>query len=83
MFGSPAFPVPRNRSVDNLTEKIARSESTDSSGVGFAEVMSGFIHVGEDVGDFKHATELARSRSECARFFLSVKSWDISECECP
>jgi hypothetical protein len=82
MFGSPAFPIPTDKSVDSLTDKIVRSESTDSSGVGFAEVMSGFIHAGEDLGDFEHAAELARSRSESARFFLSVKSWDISECEC-
>lgn len=82
MFGSPAFPLPRDKSIHTLTDKIARSDSNGSPGVGFAEAMIGFIHVGDDIDDFDKATQLARSRGESARFFLSMKSWDISEREC-
>lgn len=39
------------------------------------------IHAGRDVKDFDIAASLARSRCESARFFLTVKSWDIDECK--
>lgn len=81
MFGSPAFPFPRDTSMSTLMEKITKSNSNGNPGVEFAEVMTGFIHVGDDVHDFDVATNLARSRGESARVFLNVKSWDTSERE--
>lgn len=64
------------------TEKlieVARDDQT--SGIGFTEVMSGFIHIGDDVEDFELATKIARSECEAARFFLSVKSWNTEDRE--
>jgi hypothetical protein len=60
---------------------MTKASDNGNSGVSFSEVMAGSIHAGPDVGDFKVATDLGRSRCESARFFLSVKSWDITECE--
>lgn len=64
------------------TEKLlAASRDDKSSGIGFSEIMSGFIHIGDDVEDFEIATKMARSECETARFFLSVKSWNTEDCK--
>lgn len=81
MFGSPKFRLPRDDGIEKLSNTIAQTQDNRTSGVGFSEVMAGFIHAGRDVGDFDIATKLARSQCESARFFLSVKSWDTSERE--
>ncbi|POR32224.1 Glucose-methanol-choline oxidoreductase [Tolypocladium paradoxum] len=81
MFGSPAFPLPGDAGIQTLTDTISKAKENGYAGVGFSEVMSGFIHAGRDVGDFETAANLARSRCESARFFLSVKSWDTAECK--
>ena len=60
---------------------IAKAKDDQTSGIGFTEVMSGFIHIGDDVRDFELATKIARSECEAARFFLSVKSWNTEDCE--
>ena len=60
---------------------VAIAKDDQTSGIGFTEVMSGFIHIGDDVGDFELATKIARSECEAARFFLSVKSWNTEDCE--
>jgi hypothetical protein len=64
-----------------LSSTISRSKKEETSGTGFSEVMSGFVYTGSDVEDFRVATDLARSRCETARFFLTVNSYDISERE--
>jgi hypothetical protein len=81
MFGKPRFPLPIDESINLLEEAIEKSIENKIPGVGFSEVMTGFIHVGRDVTDFEIATKLARSCCESARFFLTVKSWDTAECE--
>jgi hypothetical protein len=81
LYGSPAFPLPTEPDIEKLASRITNARENGHSGVGFSEVMSGFIHAGQDVGDFEVATKIARSHCESARFFLSVKSWDTSECE--
>jgi hypothetical protein len=59
---------------------IAKAKDDKISGIGFTEVMSGFIHIGDDdVGDFELATRIAESNCEAARFFLSVKSWNTED----
>ncbi|KAL6876266.1 hypothetical protein HDV57DRAFT_522849 [Trichoderma longibrachiatum] len=79
LYGSPAFPLPKEQDIEKLASRISNARANGHSGVGFSEVMSGFIHAGQDVGDFEIATKIARSQCESARFFLSVKSWDTSE----
>jgi hypothetical protein len=81
LFGTPAYSFDRDASTVNLAASIALAKENGTAGVGFAEVMTGFIHAGGDITDFDVATKYARSRAESARFFLSVKSWNTSECK--
>jgi hypothetical protein len=60
---------------------ILDAADNQTSGIGFSEVMSGFIHIGEDIEDFDIATKIAQSGCEAARFFLSVKSWNTKDCK--
>ena len=67
---------------------IAEAKDDLTSGIGFTEVMSGFIHVGDavknfgrNIPDFEIATKIGRSNCEAARFFLSVKSWNTDDCK--
>lgn len=79
MFGCPKFPLPRDEGIERVANIIAKATDNKSAGLGFSELMSGFIHVGHDVVDFNDAANLARSRSESARFFLTLMSWDTTE----
>lgn len=67
--------------MEGLSNVIRRAASTQTPGVEFSEVMSGYIHAGPDLLDFEIAERIGRSRCEAARFFLTVKSWDIAECK--
>lgn len=62
---------------------VERTRAAKSSGFGFSEVMSGYIHVGEGIEgdkpeDFQTAAKTAKGLCEQARFFLSVKAWDTN-----
>lgn len=81
MFGSPAYPLPRDDLATTLANTMLESESNKNQTLGFSEVMSGFIHAGPDIGNFEAATKLAQSRCEAARVFLDVKSWDVTKSE--
>ena len=71
-----------NGAGTEATEKLIDVAKDDrTSGIGFTEVMSGFIHIGDDIEDFDLATKIARSECEAARFFLSVKSFDTEDCK--
>ena len=43
--------------------------------------MSGFVHIGDDLGDYESATAEARSICESACFFLSIQTWDTENSE--
>ncbi|KAK4121687.1 FAD/NAD(P)-binding domain-containing protein [Parathielavia appendiculata] len=83
LFDSPKYPVTTNehedQGIDRLANVIAKAKDSAKAGVEFTEVMSGFIHAGGEVEDFEDAAKKARSYGEAARFFLTVKSWDVSE----
>lgn len=81
MFGKPAFPMNGTPRSIELTQKIEMAVQRGSAGIGFSEIMAGFIHSGPDVGDFRASTELARRNCETARFFLTARSWDTQECK--
>ena len=81
LFGKPGFPVLDNTDLKATEEMISDAVDNQTSGIGFTEVMSGFIHIGDDVEDFEIATKIARSGCEAARFFLSVKSWNTKNCK--
>ncbi|KAH8597036.1 glucose-methanol-choline oxidoreductase-like protein [Bisporella sp. PMI_857] len=77
----------RPRRVDTLriataSELVATTKSEKASSFGFTEVMSGYIHYGDGVqgdkvADYETAAKTARGLCEQARFFLSVKAWDV------
>ncbi|PVH69060.1 FAD/NAD(P)-binding domain-containing protein [Cadophora sp. DSE1049] len=79
LFGKPGFPALHDTNLKATEKLIAEAKDDQASGIGFTEVMSGFIHIGDDVEDFNLATKIARSGCEAAKFFLSVKSWDIGD----
>jgi hypothetical protein len=81
LYGKPRFPVVDNAGLETTEKLIDVAKDDQTSGIGFTEVMSGFIHIGDDVKDFDLATKIARSECEAARFFLSVKSWDTEDCK--
>lgn len=81
MFGSPAHLLPRDTTLEKVANSITRAAENDTSGISFSEIMAGYIHAGADVDDFDVAARVARGRCESGRFFLSVKSWDATECE--
>ncbi|KAH8683558.1 hypothetical protein BGZ61DRAFT_358000 [Ilyonectria robusta] len=76
-FDEPQFPLERDLSIEAVEETIAQASDRQSAGIGFTEIMAGYIHTGENIEDFEIATRAAKGRCESARFFLSVKTWDI------
>lgn len=71
-------------SIKGASHVISKADATHASGFGFTEVMSGYIHHGEDGMNMDtHATyELgyrsAKSLCESARFFLSVQAFNTT-----
>ncbi|GAB1314406.1 Cholesterol oxidase [Madurella fahalii] len=60
---------------------IRNARELKASGIGFTEVMSGFIHYDRDLTEdnqetYELAHRVAKSLCESARFFLSVQSFD-------
>lgn len=60
---------------------MLRATETNAISLSFSEVMTGFIHTGHDIKDFETAANLARSRCESARLFLTINSWDTTDSE--
>jgi hypothetical protein len=79
LFGKPAHLYPHKSSVKAVEDLIDLSNTSQTSGVGFTEVMSGYINIGDNVKDFTIATKIAKGRCGAARFFLSVKSWNTHD----
>ena len=83
LFGNPAYPYPFPRKAGafdafKATQRlIDDAEAAESEGFEFSEVMSGYIHIGNDIDDFECARRAARGACEAARFFLSMHTWDI------
>ncbi|KAL2163083.1 hypothetical protein VTH06DRAFT_6919 [Thermothelomyces fergusii] len=99
LLGEPQH-APRHSQSDHKREQIQMLEEQESlamadrvirsareisaAGIGFTEVMSGFIHHDENLtADERETYELAyrvaKSRCESARFFLSVQAFDTRE----
>lgn len=70
------------RSISSARMVIKTAERLNDAGIGFTEVMSGFIHYGKWKQDasgletYELAERIAESRCESARFFLSVQSFN-------
>ena len=67
--------------IEAATEEVESTEAAEASGIGFSEVMTGYIHCGDgiegdQIEDFETAANTAQGLCEQARFFLSVKAWD-------
>ncbi|KZV89714.1 FAD/NAD(P)-binding domain-containing protein [Exidia glandulosa HHB12029] len=74
LFGSPQFPV---QPKDDVTEAaLIRARKTGQVGIGFTEIMNGFVHVGGEIESFGVAASQARADLQDAQFFLSVNAFD-------
>jgi len=69
--------------IAEARELVNETQASKAKGFGFSEVMSGYIHVGEEheilgdkLEDYETAAKTARGLCEEARFFLSVQAWD-------
>lgn len=89
LFGKPGqfeddfSPIHRVNTIGiaAATEQVVRAEDVEANGIGFSEVMTGYIHVGDGIKgdkieDFETAAKTAEGLCEQSRFFLSVKAWD-------
>ncbi|KFY80605.1 hypothetical protein V499_00576 [Pseudogymnoascus sp. VKM F-103] len=81
LFGFPKHVITGDDSIVNAESLIEETAAGKVSGFEFSEVMSGFIHFGENMeGDrtdhFEVAARTGRGLCEGARFFLSVKAWN-------
>lgn len=69
-------------SINGAAHVISKADAMNASGIGFTEVMSGFIHHGDEgmKQDMRATYELAfrtaKSLCESARFFLSVQAFN-------
>ncbi|KAL2131309.1 hypothetical protein VTI74DRAFT_5269 [Chaetomium olivicolor] len=69
----------------SVADKVIReARDQKSSGFGFTEVMSGFIHYDKNLTEddretYELAHRVAKSLCESARFFLSVQAFDIQD----
>jgi len=68
-----------------VADKVIRTaRDVSASGIGFTEVMSGFIHhnrnlIEDNQETYELAHRVAKSLCESARFFLSVQAFDTQE----
>lgn len=77
LFGEPAHNfLPEDAESQQIRADMLLAGNNGDAGLSFTEAMEGFIHIGEGVDDLAVATSIARERSETARFFLSVRSWN-------
>lgn len=97
LFGEPKHHPqrPRQKTMDEIAAQTAEMDSVNgaehiitkadaikASGIGFTEVMCGFVHhdeqgMREDVrSTYELAYRTAKSRCESARFFLSVQAFN-------
>ncbi|KAK3378547.1 hypothetical protein B0H63DRAFT_437196 [Podospora didyma] len=99
LFGEPAHPAKRHhphrgRERENLMEEqdsisvanqvIRAADGVKASGMGFTEVMSGFVHNDKNLREDNKATyelayRTAKSLCESARFFLSVQAFNTRD----
>ncbi len=71
-------------SISAADKVIRAAREISASGIGFTEVMSGFIHhdrnlVEDNQETYELAHRVAKSLCESARFFLSVQAFDTQE----
>ncbi|KAK0739263.1 hypothetical protein B0T21DRAFT_346593 [Apiosordaria backusii] len=99
LLGEPAHPPKRCRpkqkreqlkveeeliSINTAKKVMDKARIVKASGIGFTEVMSGFLHADKNMTEDNRATyELAhrigKSLCESARFFLSVQAFNTKE----
>ncbi|KAI1005810.1 hypothetical protein K3495_g2408 [Podosphaera aphanis] len=73
---------PRTNKKDAIS-CIKEAQAACRGGVEFSEIMSGYIHAGEEIKNEKienydSAAKIAKGLCEEARLFLSVKTWDTA-----
>jgi choline dehydrogenase-like flavoprotein len=78
--GEPKVKWPLTKDMAEAQQAIR--DATGESGVRFAEVMDGYLHVGDEIEDFKVAEKYAKGVGSTARFFLSVDTYSTKNREC-
>lgn len=73
-----------DQSLSLACEVVREAKENNADGLGFTEIMEGFVHYGtrlkdDTVDTYKLAHRIAESRCENARFFLSVHAFDVDE----
>lgn len=93
LFGEPEHPFAETRpepdevveqqEIKRVSSTISTAESMRLAGLGFTEVMAGFIHSNDEgvptcdkKESYREAYNAAKDLDEAARFFLSVQSFD-------
>jgi hypothetical protein len=76
--------VEEQESISVANTVIRNARELSASGIGFTEVMSGFVHhdrglVEDNQETYELAHRVAKSLCESARFFLSVQSFNTQE----
>lgn len=71
-------------SINMASRVISAARDLSAGGIGFTEVMSGYVHHDRNMTEDKRETyelayRVARSRCESARFFLSVQAFNTRE----
>jgi hypothetical protein len=71
-------------SISSAMMAIMAAQRLDNGGIGFTEVMSGFIHrddgrTGDNRETYERAARTAEALCESARFYLSMQSFDINK----
>jgi hypothetical protein len=79
LFGHPEFPIPRRTQSGNKDAEFVRMAlRSQKAGLEFTEIMTGHIHIGNDISEFDVAERIARGHCQEARFFLSVHAYDMN-----
>lgn len=65
--------------LEMAKSQIVEATRDGESGVRFAEVMEGWVHVGEGPVDFEEAGKLAKKDGNRARLFLSVDTYSTKD----
>ncbi|EHY60577.1 hypothetical protein ABEF92_002714 [Exophiala dermatitidis] len=85
LFGRPAHQQPMSKELRKADRIIDLARASESEGIEFAEVMTGFINIedqvdtGNEASDFAVATDAAQAAGSSARFFLNCHAWDTDQ----
>ncbi|KAJ7208655.1 hypothetical protein GGX14DRAFT_454051 [Mycena pura] len=75
LFGLRARTV--TMTADMRAASAAISAAAPADGVRYSEIMDGYIHVGDDIGDFVVAENVAKGAASAAKLYMSVDVYSV------